>query len=142
MLIRPATLADVPRLVARDLPPAEWPRLAETELATVWPLLTPETARVLAIEDEMGTLLGCWALFPAWHLEGCWIAPTARRKGAVARLGLETMAGWIAAANLGGVMTAATTETIAGYLTRLGARLLPGQHFLWPREESDRCLPR
>jgi len=140
MTIRPATRADVPALTARDLPPAEWPRLAGTELGGLWPLLRPEQARILAVEDADGALVGCWALFPAWHLEGCWVAPQARRKGGVFRLLLRTMARWIADAGLAGVMTAAIDEPVAQYLTRLGARPMPGTHFLWPREESDRCL--
>ncbi|HKA39856.1 MAG TPA: GNAT family N-acetyltransferase [Burkholderiales bacterium] len=127
-------------MIARALPPEEWPRLAGTELDAVWPLLTPETTRILAIEED-GAIIGCWALLPVWHVEGCWIAPAARRRGRVGHLLLTTMARWIANADLRGVMTAAPNETIAHYLTRLGARPLPGQHFVWPRKESDRCLP-
>src|SRR5262245_53898874 len=127
-------------LTARALPPEEWPRLDPTELGPVWPLLAPETGRILVIERGE-TLVGCWALLPVWHLEGIWVAPAERPAGAVGRRLLRTMAGWIAEAGLGGVMTAATSPEVAAYLTRLGARPLPGTAFVWPRKESDRCLP-
>lgn len=130
----------MPGLHARALPAEEWPRLEATELAPVWPLLTADTARILVVERGEA-LVGCWALLPIWHLEGCWVAPEERARGTVARTLLRSMAQWIAEAQLAGVMTAATTPDVAAYLTRLGARPLPGQAFVWPRKESDRCLP-
>lgn len=123
-----------------ELPPARWPDLAGTELAVVWPILTPATGRILVVLNDRDEILGCWALLSAAHVEGLWIAPDERRHGRVFRQLLRGMAGWVAEAELPGVLTTAITPAIADYLTRRGARAVPGTTFLWPRAEIDTCL--
>lgn len=122
-----------------ELPPARWPELGGTELATVWPILTPATGRILVVLDGSDRIVGCWALLTAWHVEGLWVAEAERRHGRVFRQLLRGMAGWVAEAELPGVLTTAMAPDIANYLTRRGARPVPGTTFLWPRKEIDRC---
>jgi hypothetical protein len=126
-------------LRSEELPPADWPTLAGTELAPVWPLLTPATGRILVVRDG-DRLVGCWALLQAAHVEGLWVAPDERRHGRVFRQLLRGMAGWVAEADLPGVLTQALTVDVADFLVRRGARPVPGTTFLWPRAEVNRCL--
>jgi hypothetical protein len=69
-------------MVARVLPPAEWSRLAGTELEGV---ALPSHAQVIVVEDDAGTIVGCWSCVPVVHVEGVWIAPAYRGTTTVAR---------------------------------------------------------
>ena len=123
-------------MTTRELPFEEWPRLAGTELDAIRQVLDPSRARVLVVEDQDGGIVGCWALFMAFHTEGFWIAPSHRKTGGVARRLLVTMREWLRVEGIRAVMTAANDTEMAAYLTRLGATQLPGEHFLWPMKES------
>ena len=123
-------------MTTRELPFEEWSKLAGTELESLRQVLDPSRARVMVVEDDAGTILGCWALFVAFHTEGFWVAPSHRKTGGVARRLLVTMREWLRLEGIQAVMTAANDVEMSAYLTRLGATPLPGEHFLWPMKES------
>jgi hypothetical protein len=114
-------------VIARVLAPAEYPTLAGTELATVWPYL-PDAAQVLVIE-EAGQIIGCWACYPLTHVEGVWVAPAHRGKSAVARRLLAGMRRVARSQGARVVNTGAMTSEVADMLLKLGAVELPGRHF-------------
>lgn len=118
-------------MTSRILPPDEWPRLKGTEAETIWPLLSPETAQVLVVEQGED-IVGCWLLYPLLHAECVWVAPDHRGRGAVARRLLAFMRrvaqdlGWRT------VMTAACSDDVRRLLTHLGAIQVPGTHHVIP----------
>lgn len=109
----------------RVLPRTEYPKLAGTELETVWPVL-PEDALVLVVEDG-AEIVACWALLTVRHVEGLWIAPAHRGKGSVAR---RLLAGMRTLVGVRPVVTAAMTDEIRGLLDRIAAQKLPGDHYV------------
>jgi hypothetical protein len=118
-------------MTSRILPPAEWPRLAGTELERVWPTL-PRTndVRIVVVEDEDRGVIGCWLACRVIHVEGVWIAEPYRKRTSVARRLWRTMGETIAAAfQAGGAWTGALQPDIAALLAR-HATPVPGQHFL------------
>lgn len=118
-------------MTSRVLPVAEWPRLAGTELESVWPTL-PHTSdvQIVVVEDAAGAIVGCWAALRVIHVEGVWIAPAYRQRTSVARRLWRTMGRTIATAfGAGGAWTGAGSADIAALLTR-HATPAPGAHFI------------
>jgi hypothetical protein len=64
-------------MIARVLPPEEWPRLAGTEAEHVWPVLNPENAEIRVVEED-GEIVGVWCGLRMMHAECFWIAPKYR----------------------------------------------------------------
>jgi hypothetical protein len=122
----------------RVLPPAEWSRLQGTELDGVTAHLPP-TAQIVVVEQD-GAIVACWAAFNVLHVEGIWIAPAHRRSGSVARRLLRAMRQVVASFGCRSAMTAALTDEVDGFITRLGGTRVPGTHFLLPFE-GDRICP-
>jgi Acetyltransferase (GNAT) family len=52
-----------------------------TLLEAVWPILPNGSV----VEEEQGEIVGCLALFPEWHIEGLWVAPSHRHQFGLAR---------------------------------------------------------
>lgn len=122
-------------MTTRVLPQYEWPRLVGTELETVWPVLNPAQADILVVEDA-GVIVGCWAVIRYVHVEGLWIAPSARRKASVGRrlwLGLQKLAQHLGATS---VLTGAMSDDVRALLDHVGATKLPGDHYVMPMRES------
>jgi hypothetical protein len=117
-------------VTARVLPPAEWPRLTGTELEAVWPTLNPETARVMVVE-EGDRIVGCWAIFPVFHVECVWIAPSHRGRAGVARSLIRLMRLLARLAGARVVMTAAVTPQVERLITQLRGVPVP-PHFVIP----------
>lgn len=116
-------------MTTRLLPRAEWPRLAGTELEDVCAAL-PQTAQVVAVEDETGALIGCWAAFPVLHVEGVWIAPAHRGKTTVARRLWRAMGETLRSVfQTTAACTSAVTPDIEGLLRNRATRL-PGTHYI------------
>lgn len=115
-------------MTTRVLPPAEWPRLAGTELDTVWPVMDPEKTRVVVVEDA-GVIIACWAALVTVHVEGLWIAPTHRGKGGAARRLLRGMREAVTSLGASVVFTASTTDEMDTLIERAGGVRLPGDHF-------------
>lgn len=115
-------------MTTRMLPPEEWPRLEGTEAETVWPLLDPERAQVLVVEDN-GAIVGCWVLMSVVHAECLWIAEAHRGKTSVARrlwIGMQRAA---QALGVPIVATAALSDEVRDLLDHVGATKVPGDHY-------------
>lgn len=122
----------------RLLPPEEWPRLAGTELETVWPHLSGASAQVIVVEDELGNICACWCAFTSVHVEGLWIAPAHRLRASVARRLWQAMRRHVFSLGSGAVMTAALSDDVRELLETAGATKLPGDHYVLPMGER-RC---
>jgi hypothetical protein len=118
-------------MTARLLDPLEWPRLEGTELGEVWPLLPPGSL-VIAVEDQGGAIVGCWALLQCWHVEGLWVAPPHRGRSAVIRHLWRGVKAIGAALGVREVLTGALTPEIERLLAHVGARAVPGGTFVVP----------
>lgn len=120
-------------MITRVLPPEEWPRLVGTEAEGLWPLLDPENARVIVVEDE-GRIVGTWTLMRVVHAECIWIAPEYRgRVGVVKRLlrGLHDLAAVWGAAK---VVTGSVSGHVTDLILRFGGQPLPYVAFVLPTE--------
>lgn len=115
-------------MVTRDLPRAEWPRLAGTEVETIWPHL-PESAHVLVVEDA-GNIVGTWLISPVFHVECVWIAEAHRKQASVARRLLVGMKRLAASLGTRRVMTAAVSDDVRRILASLQATPVPGDHYV------------
>jgi hypothetical protein len=69
------------KLVARELDPAEFPRLLRYEpFATMGKPPNAANSRVFVLEDEQGELKAFWVRFVTVHIEPLWISPELRAK--------------------------------------------------------------
>lgn len=123
-------------VITRLLPPEEWPRLDDTELATMWRHMHPEDAQVVVVEDA-DEIIGCWALLRVVHVEGIWIAPAHRKRGSVARRLLRGMEDAASEWHAERVMTASLSEEVSKLLAHLGADKLKGDHYILPLRERN-----
>lgn len=117
-------------MTSRELPRAEWNRLVETEIGPALSLL-PSDTRMLVVEQD-ATILGAWAVIRYVHVEGVWIAPTHRKRGAVAACLLRAMKATAREMGARAVLTAALTDEVRALCTHLGGVQLPGDHFAIP----------
>ena len=123
------------RYASRVLPPAEWSRLADTDIPSVFPYVTPETMRVIVVEDGDRIVAAC-ALLTIVHLEGLWVHPEYRHKPGVARR-LLTATLTLARSMTRWAMTAAQDDTVRRLLTKhLGAVHVPGDMYIVPIKEK------
>lgn len=111
----------------RILDRADWGRLTGTELENLYPVL-PDGAQVVIVEAS-DQIIGCWAVYPLVHVEGCWIAPAHRGKGSAARRLLAGMRETARSMGARAVSTAACSEDVAHMLDKLGAVKLNGAHY-------------
>jgi hypothetical protein len=123
-------------MTARILPRAEWPRLADSELGPVLPVL-PEDTRIVVVEDLDGTIVGCWAAIRYVHIEGLWVAPAHRRRGRVLGRLAAAMRRVVEAWGAEAALTHAIDPAIADLLRRRGACALPGTAYV----VATRALP-
>src|SRR5678810_1223630 len=118
-------------MTTRILPREEYFRLMGTELEGVRDEL-PASACVLAVENDDGELVACWALLPIWHVEGVWIAESERKRGQAAIRLVRGMKDMARTAGAKTVMTAAVTDEVRALIQRMGGQQVPGDHFLVP----------
>jgi hypothetical protein len=111
-------------MTTRLLPPAEWPRLSETLLATIWPTLNPRYAEVIVVEAD-GAILGSVALLQVLHAE----CLSLNGSPAVARALWKALRDRVRHAGGLAVWGAAIEEPMQRLLTR-HAEPIPGAHFL------------
>lgn len=125
-------------MTTRVLPPEEWARLGDTDLARYLPLFEPADVRVVVVERD-GRIVAAWGVLHVVHLEGVWIAPEYRRRGTVAarllaatlRVARDWAPRW--------AFTGADTKDVAALLTKhLGAVRVPMDTYLVPMEEPCR----
>jgi len=124
---------------ARLLPPEEWDRLRGTELEALYPLLSPDAAKIIVIEvereespDAFPEIVGTWAVYPQVHAEGIWIAPRFRSKGVVAKHLMEGLASVLSQFEASGFCTASMSDEVTSLIKGLGGEELPGKHFVVP----------
>ena len=120
-------------MTTRILPHDEWPKLAGTELERAYPWLDPNDTLILVVEDD-GQIVGAWAAMVQVHLEGVWVHPDHRGRGAVAAHLLREMGSAVREKfGVSAAWTAAENEDVARLITKhLNGRELPGQHFVVP----------
>ena len=125
-------------MTTRELPFEEWWRLEGTDLNDVWHLLDPSHARIAVVEDVDGLIIGCCALFSAFHADGWWTKEEHRGKAGVNIALLSTVQRWAVEAGARGFLMTADSPQIAEYLHRLGGHILslPGATFIMPIKES------
>lgn len=132
-LLRLLDLENQQVITTRLLPPEDWSRLADTSLKDVWRDLQPKHPfiDVLVAEDESGAIVGHILFQSLIHCEGFGIAPSERRQGRVFRAMLTAMAEYCDANGFEDVWSGSVSDEITDYLSRLGARPIPGVHFVW-----------
>ncbi len=118
-------------MTTRELPPDEWGRLTETDLAPFLSLMDPTRVKVFVVEDADGQIIGTWSLVQMWHAEGCWIHPS-HRGGAVASHLLTALRAGAAEVRALTLMTAADRDGVRDFLSRLGAIPSDLTLFSWP----------
>src|SRR5712691_6478234 len=116
-------------MTTRMLPPAEWPRLAGTLLAEVWPHLDPAATDVIVCEQD-GRIVGCAALLTAWHLEGVWSDPASLVRIGINRRLVRALRAALAARGIREVLMMATSPASARLCRGFGqATHLACDHF-------------
>jgi hypothetical protein len=130
-------------LVTRELPPNEWCRLAGTDLRDVWQKLSPESARIVVVEDA-GQIVGHCTVLSWVHLEGLGIAPTHRRTGLVWRRLMRAVADIGREVGVGAMVAGTDSDAMTDYLRRLGGTALPATFYVMPmrtfQKETGPCL--
>lgn len=116
----------------RVLPREEWPRLKGTEAEALWPLLDPETARVVAVEEDDGRIVATWTMMRVVHAECLWIAPSHRGSFGVFKRLVHAMRDVARSWNAKWVMTASVSDSVTAIITRLGGVPVPGLAFSMP----------
>lgn len=124
-------------MTSRILPAADWSLLEGTEMESLVPHLDPHTSRVIVVQDDDGTILGCWGGFPLWHGEGIYIAPDHRGKAGVARLLLEGMRQIAENSGYRSIVTASLNPDVDRMLEKLGAVPVPGTHYVLPLTKKE-----
>jgi len=116
-------------MMTRILPVEEWDRLKGMDLEGPLSMMNPEHVDVVVVEDD-GKIVAHWMLVSMLHVEGLWIAPEARKRGAVARRLWSGMRQTVAARGSSSVLTGAVSEEVKGLLDHAGAMSLPDQFVL------------
>ena len=113
-------------MTTRLLPLAEWSKIEASGLGAA---TLPHEAMVLVVEHE-GAIVGCWALYQAWHADGMWVAPNHRGRGAVFRRLVKGMRALLRSLGTTKVVTSAIDPKIARLVTRSGAVKVPGEFYV------------
>lgn len=127
-------------LRSRELPEAEWPKLASSYLCEVWHIL-PSDARVIVVEEN-GAIVGTCVLLTTIHAEGLGVAPDHRRGGAVLRMLLRRVSQTVADLGKETMICGAMTNEMEGYLRRWGGCPPPAKLFAMPLAGVLRRLTR
>jgi N-acetylglutamate synthase-like GNAT family acetyltransferase len=117
-------------VTARVLRADEWPRVAHTEIGPALGVLPPGS-QILVVEDG-AEVAGCWALLPYYHVEGLWVAPAYRKRGAVLRRLIVGMRRLAQAVGVRAVWTGSVSDEVTGLLQHYGAQPIPGAHYAMP----------
>jgi len=111
-------------MTARELPRADWHRLADTPIAAVCATLPADT-RMIVVEDRDGVIVGTWAMIRYVHAEGVWIAPAHQKRGSVAGRLLRAMRDVAHSWGAPVVLTAAVDDEVRSLIAKLGGARLP-----------------
>ena len=118
---------------ARILPKEEWSRLNGTEAETLWPLLDPENARVLVVEDA-GEIVGTWVGMRVVHMECLWVKPSHRGAFGVTKRLLRGMREIAAFWGTNKVITGSVSEHVTDLIRRFGGVPMACESFILPAE--------
>lgn len=118
-------------MTSRILPSEEWPRLAGTELESVWPVVDPKRVQILVVEDG-DQIIACWGVFPTVHLEGVWVHPDHRKRSGVARRLLRSMRKLLTG-SVDPVITGSVSPEVDQLIAHLGGIALPGTQYVLPK---------
>lgn len=111
-------------MTTRVLPPDEWPRLAGTDLETVWPNLDPQQACVVVVEHEH-QIVACVSVLRQIVLECLWVAPAYRAKATLAWRVLQRALQVGRGLGAKVVFTLPATDALLDQAVRLGGVRLP-----------------
>lgn len=126
-------------MTTRILPPEEWPHLAGTDAAALWPHLDPTRTRVLVVEDGE-EIVGTWVFMAVVHAECVWVKPSHRGRVSVIGRLLQGLRDIGAAWGVDRVVTGATSPVVEDIIARLGGAAIPGHAYVLPtaRQSADR----
>lgn len=121
-------------MTARILSPAEWPRLAETDLdVALWTQVDPGSSlQIVVVENAERQIVACWATMACRHVEGFWVRPDHQKRGGVLRRLFVAMREVLLGLGATSVVTHAETPAIADLLIAAGATRWPGESFVLP----------
>ncbi len=122
-------------MTTRVLEPHEWPRLDAVGAETVWPMLNPQRAQILVIEDD-GQIVGTLTLMHVLHAECLWIAPAHRLGYGVIKRLLDGMWAGAKAQGFSALWSGSLSDQMTNILHRVGASEVPGRSFVFPVKES------
>jgi hypothetical protein len=114
-------------LTVRELPPAEFSRLAHLPIGQAR-VLDPTQVVVLVVEDD-GEIVATWAAFSVVHVDGLWIDPASRQRIGVTRRVVEGMRAALTARQVAEVVTITTAPEVATLAQKVGGTRIPGD--LW-----------
>lgn len=120
-------------MIARVLPPEEWPRLVGTEAETAWPHFDPENTRVLVVEDG-GEIVATWTVMRVVHVECLWAKPSHRGMFGVAKRLLKAMRETASAWGARNVVTGSVSPHVTDLIRRFGGMPMPCESFVLPVE--------
>lgn len=125
-------------MTTRILPPAEWPRLAGTEAAALWPLLDPAKAQIVVVEVD-GAIVATHTLMWVLHAECLWVHPAWRGRLRVLRRLWATVQAVARAMGAQTLATAACDDGVRALLARAHAQPLAGEHFVVTVQGEPTC---
>lgn len=117
-------------MTSRELPPAEWSRLAETTLGPSLAVLNPAWSKIVVVEDG-ADIIGAWTAVATFHAEGAWIAPNHQKRGGVARCLRRALKASLAPWSVSAVIVSPSTEAVRALLQRHATPLPAEEYLLW-----------
>ena len=119
-------------MTTRILQVDEWRSLsADARLIPVVGAL-PDDAVLLAVYDDEGEIVGTWAAFQRWHVEGVYIVPEHRHGPGVARRLLAGMSRLLTSVGASTAITFANRRAVRLLIAKLGGRKVPGSCYVLP----------
>lgn len=121
-------LSPAPGWSVRDLPVAEWGKLAQVPLG-----ISPDPSIYRAIVcEENGQIIACWFAYQATHVEPVWIHPDHRKRPGVIRRLWSTVVQLLKDCNVDIAFCTVADEvamTSLPLVLRLGFKKVPGDCF-------------
>lgn len=113
-------------MIARILPPEEWPR---TNILPLAPYIHPDNAAMVVVEDSAGEVVASLAVLRATHFEGLWIDPECRGNAGVARALIRLATALARSRGEQWVFGAVTDDRMRSMLGRLGGVRMPADFY-------------
>jgi hypothetical protein len=126
-------------MTVRELEQHEWPRL-ETLLNELGMPIPPAATSRIVIAEEDGEIIAWWSAIQVVHLEPIWIHPD-HRGGILPGKMWRILRGILETCGVPAAYCFAADETVAGYLHRLGLKVLPYATFMYLNSALTEDLP-